>query len=184
MRDSMGLELWMGNNGRELRWTSDDLHPLHDQQELADYNRLGELAYMYSKAQQASAFIHAHPGRYAWMSVRRAVYLWTGYWSFNPAYLAMEPTDPENIPFATALTLLALTGLTLLWRRTPIDAVRYAGVMFLFPILYYFNHPEPYHLRPLDPLLVLLGCYAIVSWRERAAQSAPVPRSEEAIAQA
>ena len=28
MRDNMGLELWMGNNGYDLRWTSDDLHPL------------------------------------------------------------------------------------------------------------------------------------------------------------
>ncbi len=35
MRDSMGLELWMGNNGYDLHWTSNDLHPLHDAQELA-----------------------------------------------------------------------------------------------------------------------------------------------------
>ncbi len=34
--------------------------------------------------------------------------------------------------------------------------------------MYYFTHPEPYHLRPLDPLLVVLGCDAIVAWRERA----------------
>lgn len=34
MRDSMGLEMWMGNNGYDLRWTTDDLHPLHDKQEL------------------------------------------------------------------------------------------------------------------------------------------------------
>ena len=34
-------------------------------------------------------------------------------------------------------------------------------MLFLFPIFYYFSHPEPYHLRPLDPLLILLGTYAI-----------------------
>ena len=167
MRDGMGLEMWMGNNGNNLRWTSDDLHPLHDAKELADYNTMGELAYMDHKAWQASAYIRAHPGWYAWMCLRRAVYLWTGYWSFDPRYLAMEPTDPENIPFATGMTLLGLLGLFLAWKEKPFEAVRYAGVLFLFPVMYYFAHPEPYHLRPLDPLLVILGCSAILNLRGR-----------------
>jgi 4-amino-4-deoxy-L-arabinose transferase-like glycosyltransferase len=167
MRDSMGLEMWMGNNGYDLRWTSDDLHPLHDAQELAAYNSMGELAYMNLKSQQAKAYIHDHPGWYAWMSLRRAVYIWTGYWSFNRDYLALEPADPANIPFATCLTLLGLLGLVIAWRDTPFEALRYAGVLFLFPLIYYFSHPEPYHLRPVDPLLVILGCQAILVLRER-----------------
>ncbi|MGA2219474.1 MAG: glycosyltransferase family 39 protein, partial [Terracidiphilus sp.] len=56
MRDSMGLELWMGNNGYSTRWTSDQLHPLHDAEELAAYNR-GELAYMDRKAEEAKTYI-------------------------------------------------------------------------------------------------------------------------------
>jgi 4-amino-4-deoxy-L-arabinose transferase-like glycosyltransferase len=168
MRDNMGLELWMGNHGYDLRWTSDDQHPLHDAQEMTAYNRMGELAYNDHKAQVAKAYIHAHPAWYAWMCVRRAVYIWTGYWSFNRNYLALEPMDPANIPFATAITLMGLLGLLVAWRKTPFEAVRYGGVLFLFPIMYYFTHPEPYHLRPLDPLLLILGCHAIQAWRERA----------------
>jgi hypothetical protein len=80
----------------------------------------------------------------------------------------MEPTDPENIPMATALTLLSLTGLLLAWQRKNLDFVRYGGAMFLFPIIYYFNHPEPYHMRAIDPLVVILGSFAVVTWRERA----------------
>jgi 4-amino-4-deoxy-L-arabinose transferase-like glycosyltransferase len=171
MRDSMGLELWMGNNGYDLRWTSDDLHPLHDAQELAAYKSMGELAYMNWKSQQAKAYIHDHPGWYAWMSLRRAVYIWTGYWSLNRDYLALEPADPANIPFAMCLTLLGLLGLLLAWRNTPFEAIRYAGVLFLFPLMYYFTHPEPYHLRPVDPLLVILGCGAILALRERGRDS-------------
>lgn len=166
MRDSMGLELWMGNNGNNLRWTSDDLHPLHDMKELADYNNMGELAYMGHKALQAKTYIHDHPRWYAWMCARRAVYLWTGYWSFDTSYLALEPFDLANIPFASCLTLLGLIGLLLAWSRKPFEAIRYGGVMFLFPVMYYFTHPEPYHMRPLDPLLVILGCYAILTLRE------------------
>ncbi|MGA9070327.1 MAG: glycosyltransferase family 39 protein [Terracidiphilus sp.] len=172
MRDSMGLEMWMGNNGKTLHWTNDDQHPLHDASELAEY-QAGELQYMDHKAAQASAYIHAHPGWYAWMCVRRAVYLWTGYWSFDPRYLAMEPTDPPNIFFASSMTLLGLGGLFFAWRQRPFEALRYAGVLFLFPVMYYFAHPEPYHMRPLDPLLILLGCYAILRIRGRIEDVAP-----------
>jgi hypothetical protein len=166
MRDSMGLELWMGNNGYDLRWTSDDLHPLHDAEELAAYESMGETAYMDYKAQQAEAYIRDHSAWYAWMCVRRGFYIWTGYWSFNRDYLALEPMDPANIPFATGLTLLGLLGILAAWGERPFEALRYAGVLLLFPMMYYFTHPEPYHLRPLDPLLVLLGCHAILSMYE------------------
>ncbi len=184
MRDNMGLEVWMGNNGYELRWTSDDLHPLHDAQELADYNSMGELAYNQHKMEQAKAYIGSHRGWYAWMTLRRAVYIWTSYWSFDPNYLELEPADPANIPFATGLTLLGILGLLLAWREASFETVRYAGVLFLFPVMYYFTHPEPYHLRPLDPLLVILGCYAILSLRERrrASKAKPVQTRDVAIA--
>lgn len=178
MRDSMGLELWMGNNGSSLRWTSDDKHPLHDPVELAAYNK-GELAYMDHKADQARSFINDHRQWYAWMCARRAVYLWTGYWSFDARYLALEPTDPENVPFATCLTLLGLTGIYLAWRRRPFEALRLGGVLFLFPMMYYFTHPEPYHMRPLDPLLVILGCYAVLEWRGRRVESAEMAPARE-----
>jgi hypothetical protein len=175
VRDSMGLELWMGNNGNNLRWTSDDLHPLHDAKELADYNAMGELAYMDHKGEQAREYIRDHKLWYAWMCLRRSVYIWTGFWSFDRNYLALEPTDPENIPFATCLTLLCLLGLLAAWTEKPFEAIRYAGVLFLFPIMYYFTHPEPYHLRPLDPVMVMLGCYGILKWREWARAAASVP---------
>ncbi len=179
MRDSMGLELWMGNNGYSERWTSDQLHPLHDEAELAKYNA-GELAYMDAKSHEAKTYIAQHPAWYAWMCARRAVYLWTGYWSFDKAYLSMEPMDVENVPFATCLTVVGLLGLRQAWRRRRVEAMRFGGVLFLFPVIYYFTHPEPYHMRPLDPLLVMLGCYGVYCWREAKAEAgAAVPAGLE-----
>jgi len=183
IRDSMGLELWMGNNGNSLRWTSDDLHPLHDAAELAEYNA-GELAYMDHKEQQAKAYIRDHPAWYAWMCARRAVYLWTGYWSFRHSYLIQEPMDRENVPFATCLTLLGLLGLFLARRERPFEVIRYGGVLFLLPVMYYFTHPEPYHMRPLDPLLAILGCYAILALRERFAMRTVLAPASEATQEA
>ena len=167
IRGNMGLELWLGNNGNNVRWVSDDLNPLNNQMELAEYNSVGEVAYMDHKERQAKEYIHEHPSWYAWMCARRAFYLWTGYWSFDPAYLAEESMDPANIPFATGMTLLGLAGFFLAWRETPFEAIRYGGVLFLYPITYYFSHPEPYFMRAIDPQLVILGCFAIVSWMQR-----------------
>jgi len=177
MRDSMGLEMYLSNNGYSLHWRSGDHHPNHDPRELAEY-RAGELAYMDHKSTQAAAYVHAHPGWYAWMCARRAVYLWTGYWSFDPAYLVQEPLDPANIPVATALSLLGLVGVIVAWRRRHIEAIRYAGVLFLYPLMYYFVHPEAYRMRPLDPFLVILGCRAMWALRVRVAQRAETKRNE------
>ena len=163
MRDNMGLELWLGNNGQTLHWTDNDLNPEHNVRQLAEYNTMGELAYMDHKMHQAEAYIADHPGWYAWMCVRRAVYLWTGYWSLDRNYLAQEPMDLANIPFATGLTLLALLGLVTAWRKNRWECIRYAGVLFLFPFMYYFVHPGAYRMRPLDPLIVILGCQVILA---------------------
>jgi 4-amino-4-deoxy-L-arabinose transferase-like glycosyltransferase len=167
MRDSMGLEMWLGNNGDSQHWRTGNLHPNHNPAELAEYNSQGELAFMAHKAAQAHDYIHAHPGWYAWMSARRALYLWTGYWSFSSAYLAGEPLDPPNVAVASILTLLGLLGIILAWRRHRFEVIRYGGVLFLFPLMYYFSHPEAYRMRPIDPLLVILGCYAILRLRGR-----------------
>ena len=187
MRDGMGLELWLGNNGRTLHWTNTDLHPMHDMQEQADYDR-GELAYMDRKMQLAKGYIGSHRAWYAARCLRRAVYLWTGYWSFNPAYLAEESMDYANIPYSTVLTLLGLLGLYMAWHSTPFEAIRYAGVLVFFPLMYYFIHPETYRMRPLDPLIAILGCQAILAVHARARGAAraksfqPVPDLAEAPA--
>jgi len=179
MRDSMGLEMYLGNNGYSFHWRSGDHHPNHDPQELAEYNR-GELAYMYHKGEQANAYILAHPSWYVWMSARRALYLWTGYWSFDHAYLAEEPLDPANIPVAASLSLLGFIGLSVTWRRRRFEAIRYASLLFLYPIMYYFVHPEAYRMRPLDPFLAILGCRAVQAMR--IAQQAPAVENERELA--
>ncbi len=175
MRDSMGLELWMGNNGYDLRWTTDDLHPLHDAQELAAYNRMGELAYMNDKEQEAKAYIRAHPAWYVWMCVRRSIYIWTGFWSFDREYLQDGADGPGEHSLCQLPDPAYASRPAAGWREAPFDVIRYGGVLFLFPIMYYFTHPEPYHLRPLDPLLVILGCRAVFALRESLRAKAALP---------
>jgi hypothetical protein len=91
--------------------------------------------------------------------------MWTGYWSLDKSYLKDEPLDPPNIFVETTLTVLALLGL---WRVFRLDfglGMRFAIVMFFFPLAYYFSHPETYYFRPVDPLIVVLGAVAIAGRR-------------------
>jgi 4-amino-4-deoxy-L-arabinose transferase-like glycosyltransferase len=158
-RSGFGLELYIGNNGYSTRWVNSGLHPNHNDAELAEYEKVGEISYMEHKRQQAVDYIRAHPGWFAWMTLRRAFYLWTGYWSFEPIYLAQEPLDPPNIFLSSSLTVLALTGLWRAVRRNPALAVRYAVVLGCFPVVYYLTHPETYYFRPVDPIVVVLVAY-------------------------
>jgi hypothetical protein len=161
VRSGFGLELYIGNNGYSTRWVNSSLHPNHSDAELAEYERVGEIAYMDHKLQQGKDYVRAHPGWYAWMTMRRVVYLWTGYWSFDRAYLKEEPLDPPNIFVDTTMTILGLLGLRRVFQRNSPLAMRFAIVLFFFPLTYYFTHPETYYFRPVDPLIVLLASVTV-----------------------
>ncbi len=161
VRSGFGLELYIGNNGFSQRWVNSALHPNHNDEELAQYAQLGEPAYMHLKAQQAKAYIRSHPGWFAWMTLRRAIYMWTGYWSLSRNYLKDEPLDPPNILLDSTMTILGLLGLRRVFKIDPTLGMRFAIVLFFFPLAYYISHPETYYFRPVDPLIVVLAAVTI-----------------------
>jgi hypothetical protein len=160
-RDNLGMVLRLGTKGATHHWAPYDLGPWHSDAEWGQFQHLGELGYMEKERKQAVEFIGAHPGWYAWTSLRRAVYMWTGFWSFDPAYLAQEPLDPPNIILCTIFTALALVGLWRAFRSNPAVAVLYAMVLISFPAVYYITSPEVYYRRPIDPLIVILAASLI-----------------------
>lgn len=171
VRSGFGLELYIGNNGYSEHWVNRALHPNHSEAELQEYERDGEIAYMHHKLQQGKDYIRSHPAWFLWMTGRRIVYLWTGYWSFDRAYLKDEPLDPPNIFVNTTMTILGLWGLLRVWRRDPAMGVRFAIVLFFFPLTYYFSHPETYYFRPVDPLIVVLAAVAVVGRTQSGARA-------------
>jgi 4-amino-4-deoxy-L-arabinose transferase-like glycosyltransferase len=161
VRSGLGLELYIGNNGYSARWVNSALHPNHSDAELAEYAQTGEVAYMAHKRQQAVDYIRAHPAWFVRMTLRRVLYIWTGYWSLDRAYLKDEPLDPPNIFVATTFSVLALLGLRRVFQLDWALAVRFAIVLACFPLVYYVTHPETYYFRPVDPLLVVLTAVAL-----------------------
>ena len=161
-RDGMGLVLRLGTRGKSDYWATYEVGPWHNADEWNEFQRLGELGYMDRKREQAFAFIRANPGWYAWTAARRAVFLWTGYWSLSRDYLKEEPFDPPNIFLCTTLTVLALLGLRRAFRADWSRALPYALILFSFPLIYYFTSPEVYYRRPIDPIFVILAVAALV----------------------
>jgi hypothetical protein len=111
----------------------------------------------------AIASIERDPEWFAVRTVRRIVFLWTGFWSFDRSYLAEETFDLANIPFCTALTALALFGLWRAYQHDPVLATLYASMIVLFPLIYYVTSPEDYYRRPLDTILVVLAASILSS---------------------
>jgi 4-amino-4-deoxy-L-arabinose transferase-like glycosyltransferase len=173
VRSGLGLELYIGNNGYSTSWVNRDLHPNHSAAEQSEYERDGEIAYMEHKREQAVDYIRAHPGWFAWMTLRRFIYLWTGYWSLSHEYLQMEPMDPPNIFVCTTLTVLALIGLWRCVRQNSALAIRFGIVLALYPLVYCISHPETYYTRPLDPIIDVLAAYAVVMLFARPRKDTP-----------
>jgi hypothetical protein len=175
-RSCLGLEVFFGNNQDSWHWGPPGYHPSDNENEWHEYQQLGEIAYTQKKFHEGLAFIDSHRLLYIHQTARRVVYLWTGYWSFNPRYLEEEPADPFNMFFCTGLTILTLIGLSQAWRADPNVAMPYLLVFLLFPVIYYLTHPEDYYRRPIDPQYVALAAYAVASWvAERKRRLARIP---------
>jgi 4-amino-4-deoxy-L-arabinose transferase-like glycosyltransferase len=163
-RSCLGLEVYFGNNQDSWHWGPPGYHPSDNENEWREYQQLGEIAYTSQKFHEGLSFIDSHKGLYVKQTLRRIVYLWTGFWSFGHRYLQEEPADPFNMVFCTGLTVLTLIGLRRAWLLDRSVAMPYVLVFLFFPIIYYLTHPEDYYRRPIDPQYVVLAAYAAASW--------------------
>jgi 4-amino-4-deoxy-L-arabinose transferase-like glycosyltransferase len=177
-KDGFWLEVCVGNVNNSVHWWDGDEHPSGSAWESAQYERRGELSYMAAKRHRAIVYIETHRGRYALRSLRHVIFMWTGFWSFNREYLRQEPFDPGNICFLSSLSLLSVAGLYHMFReRRRATAMLYLLVLLTFPIPYYLSHLDPGFRHPVDPLLVILACFAIT--RFLSISRMPAPAKEE-----
>ena len=147
VRDNFGLELWLGNHeGVTGRFDSDFpiLNP-------GEYNRLGEIAFMDSKRDIALEFIAQHPGDFFRLSAHRFLRYWTA---------------PDPLIWAL-LSLLAWIGMILALQRQGFEAIPYAVVMIVFPLVYYVTHTFNSYRHPTEPEMFVLAASAVVSCLSR-----------------
>jgi 4-amino-4-deoxy-L-arabinose transferase-like glycosyltransferase len=159
-REGFGLMFYQGNTWDTFDLYPDWANPPHNPAEMAEYTRVGEVAYMAEKKQQAIREVRTHPARFALATVRRVVFTWTGYWNLSSAYRRIEPFALPNVFMTTVLSALAVSGLAFGFARARRFAILFALLLLAFPVVYYITHPSTTYRHPLDPLLILLSVFA------------------------
>lgn len=168
LRDNFWLEMHVGNNGDTSDVTPDSAHPSNSPIEFAQWEQLGEVRYMDAKKVQTKQFISDHTGFFAWLTVRRFAYTWTGFWSLDSKFLADEPFHIPNVIFSATMTFLLLLGFHFA-RQSGIgrDSIPLLIGIICFPMVYYFTHPSMDYRHPIDTIIVIFGTYAVLEAVER-----------------
>ncbi len=152
LRTTVGFELWMGNHEGASGYLEERLFPMYNREELADYRRLGEIAYTNHKSALAWKYIERYPSRFLRMTSIRFLRFWTG--------TGTEGGSLFFVLHASFTSAFGLAGLWLLWtRRSHALASLFAIPLLLFPLPYYCTHAEFRYRLVLDPLLTLLASY-------------------------
>jgi 4-amino-4-deoxy-L-arabinose transferase-like glycosyltransferase len=145
VRDNLGLELWIGNHeGVTHLHEFSGSFPLIDP---GEYNQLGEMRFMETKRELALQFIRQHPAQFLVLCGQRCYSYWTA-------------PDPFTwLPISLLAWMGAIVGL----RRRKAGTVPLAIVLLAFPLIYYVTHTWPTYRHPMEPVMVLLAAYAVVS---------------------
>lgn len=164
IKSNFWLEVDIANNPKAsvlmIDWSR---HPASNDKELAIYCRHGERAYMETKRQASSLFIETHFGDFALLSLRKFTFWWTGFWSWDPRYLATEPMRGPLILFHSAMTVLSIVGVAFL--RGGSHRVFIVGLVTCQGAVYYFTHPAIEYRHAVEPLLVCAATVGVSGLR-------------------
>lgn len=158
LRSVLGLQLWMGNNSQAVHGWTGQLHPIVNPAERADYIRMGEIAYMRHKRDEALQFIAGHPGDEMRLTATRLIATWTGG-SERPIrdFLFVYGW---RLRFILLFNLLAAAGtaagIVILYRSGSRYAFPIAIVPIVYPLVSYVSVASARYRHPIDPVILLL----------------------------
>ena len=154
-RTTVGLELWMGNHDGATGYLDESLIPIFNPAELAEYNRVGEVAYTAEKSGLARTWIIAHPAQFLGLTGRRILRFWTGTGTRGGSSIfALH---------ATCTTVFGLVALIALFRRREhATAMLFVLPALLFPLPYYITHAEFRYRLVIDPLMTVLAAQGLL----------------------
>ncbi|MFZ3215780.1 MAG: glycosyltransferase family 39 protein [Candidatus Acidiferrales bacterium] len=162
LRSTFPLELWLGNNDY-FDPESNIAPPANPaREEVHEYIRMGETAFMDDKWRKAVRFITTHPKLEAELYGRRFVETWTGM--AEPVEGFRDADSPVVRVVLISNTLAAigtLFGILALLRARSAYAFPLLIGPIVYPLVYYATHASLRYRHPLDPVLMLLTAVAI-----------------------
>ncbi len=172
IKDNFGLEFWLGNNPAVTRNWSPGSHPVGYPPEMQRLLQLGESKYMQIKQREALEFIKAHPRVFFKSVWDRFVDTWTGLGDVpSDRWVSALRAGTAYIWITSALSLLSLAGLYLMWLSIGWEAMPIWIAPILFPMTYYLTHSILRYRHPIDPVLTVVTVYAIARARSFVSRS-------------
>lgn len=161
-RSNFGLELWLGNNPQVPDSFASWLHPYDDREEAAEFQRLGEVAYMAKKENDAFLFMRTHPVDTLTFVFRRFVQNWLGVMDAPADVWAHSSLKIKALFLLNALlSLLTLLGARFAYRARLPEAFPFAAVLLVFPLVFYLTHSSPRYRFPIDSIMLILSVYTV-----------------------
>jgi hypothetical protein len=158
LRSNFGFEFWLGNAryATPRGWIGQ--HPAGNPGELARYRAMGEPAYVSWKLQDALATVRQSPWEFVKLTARRAAYFWDG------SAMAYRPTMARYwLPWSFgAFSFLTLPAMLVAHRRRLPAWPLFFASLLLYPLPYYLTYSQVRYRHVLEPLMLLLMCYAVV----------------------
>ncbi len=152
IRDDFGLQFRLGNGPSADGMLMPYFQPNLNKLELEKYQRMGELEYSAGCKRFAFEWVRENPGRFAVVSLKRFFYFWNGV--PRPTG-SLSPVDFRSSAFL-APSVLAIWGLGRTLRQKRPGAWLFAGLVLIYPTVYYFVFPLARYRHPIEPELLIL----------------------------
>jgi hypothetical protein len=156
-RDNFGTELYESTLERNDGFPWGTTVPLWTgDPEYEQYVRMGELAFVKMRGDEAKARIKARPWRTAKWTLDRFLFFWDGTPHAANGHLANEYLRQLSYSF---LSVCGLLGLGLMFRRRVEGAGLFALIFVLLPLPYYLVTVQPRFRHPMEPLIAVLAVF-------------------------
>ena len=164
-RSNFGIEFWVSNGpGRtfDLPHNYGTYHPSSSPIEADALGDLGEVEYNRLKLAEAIDWVRAHPGEFLRLTARRFAAWW------------FPPRPAILVAPLLVLTLLASTGLWLMFRLQPLVAWLFLLTWITFPDVYYIVQWSTRYRYPMDWQILLCASVALfAAWQWAARRRSP-----------
>jgi 4-amino-4-deoxy-L-arabinose transferase-like glycosyltransferase len=164
LRSNFAFELWLGNNEQfdEQAQVAPAADP--ERAEIRSYIHMGETAFMQDKWRRASSFIQTHPRLEIVLFARRFVATWTGLEKPIAGFRDADSPLVRLVLVSNTLAAMgALCGIVVLLRSRNMYAFPLAGVVMVYPVIYYVTHASLRYRHPIDPVVLLLSAALVAA---------------------
>ncbi len=157
LRSNFGYEFWLGNGPKTSPRGWGGPHPSRNVVELEAYKRMGEVPYVRAKTQEAIAWVEQNKALFARNTADRVLYFWDGSAIGYRRKVAAYWQPWSFLVFS----VLLLPSMLVAHRKQLFGWPLFFAVVIAYPLPYYLTYSQLRYRHALEPLMVLLLCYAV-----------------------